>query len=256
MPERVSASQSIRCSAVQRFPGSTSKMMVASWRTLTIKTTIRGMSISHGLPNPSLVRTVEFEQVNGGLVVETLLRNIEGHFPKCGMASFRIRSRYPRSLLSLRRRAPQAWVAATTLRWHCSNTACWQRTFQESNRVNWEGDETSRSVQVEEFGVWNPRELPPEQHMPARALDRSLELGRDAGENWNHPAVDPLDWRLLRTVLEKIVVDVNLELSGCKNNSGGPTGDTPSSGRPEARAESTRRAPLGSCWKSCETLPL
>ena len=39
---------------------------------MTIKTTIRGMSTPCVLPDPSLVRTVNFKPVDGGVVIESV----------------------------------------------------------------------------------------------------------------------------------------------------------------------------------------
>src|SRR5262249_15833009 len=50
--------------------------------------------------------------------------------------------------------------------------------------------------------------------LPALARERLLVLGQDLEALWNHPSAPvPLKKRILRTVLEEIMVDVDLERS-------------------------------------------
>jgi excisionase family DNA binding protein len=58
------------------------------------------------------------------------------------------------------------------------------------------------------------QELPAEEGLPMEACGRLLQLGQDLEALWNHPAASAvLKKRVLRTVLEEIIVDVQVEPS-------------------------------------------
>ncbi len=89
------------------------------------------MSTPCVLPDPSLVRTVKFKQVDGSVVIESVACSAEASCPKCGMASTRVHSRYSRSFLSLSWGPCPVRVVLTSRRWHCANSECSQRIFTE-----------------------------------------------------------------------------------------------------------------------------
>jgi DNA invertase Pin-like site-specific DNA recombinase len=69
-------------------------------------------------------------------------------------------------------------------------------------------------AQVGQLAQRIAQELPAEAALPAAARGRLLELGQDLEALWNHPAASAsLKKRLLRTVLEEIVVDIHAEPS-------------------------------------------